>query len=188
LIEAYVCIKANPLTDGICREGLRRAGRSLRKAYEDGSDEGAREDMATASLFSGLALANAGLGAVHGFAGPLGGMIHAAHGVICAGLLPHVMRANVRALQERAADSAALARYDEIGQLLTGSDTARAAEGVAWVEELCEALEVPSLGELGLKEEEVATAATNSRKSGSMKGNPIALTDDELIDVLRKSL
>ena len=188
LIEAYVCIKANPLTDGICREGLRRAGRSLRKAYEDGSNEAAREDMATASLFSGLALANAGLGAVHGFAGPLGGTIHAAHGVICAGLLPYVMRANVRALQERAADSAALARYEEIGRLLTGSDTARAAEGVAWVEELCKALKVPSLGELGLKEEEVATAATSSRKSGSMKGNPIALTDDELIEVLRKSL
>jgi alcohol dehydrogenase class IV len=188
LIEAYVCIKANPLTDGICREGLRRAGRSLRKAYEDGSDEGAREDMATASLFSGLALANAGLGAVHGFAGPLGGMIHAAHGMICARLLAYVMGVNVRALRERAADSAALTRYDEIGQLLTGSDTARASDGVGWVEELCEALDVPSLGKLGLKEEEVATAAASSRKSGSMKGNPIALTDDELVEVLRKSL
>jgi alcohol dehydrogenase class IV len=188
LMEAYVCIKANALTDGICREGLRRAGRCLWKAYEDGSNETAREDMATASLFSGLALANAGLGAVHGFAGPLGGMIHAAHGVICARLLPYVMRVNVRALQERAADSAALGRYDEIAQLLTGTATARAGEGVAWVEELCEALKAPSLGELGLKEEDLATAAANSRKSSSMKGNPIALTEEELIQVLRKSL
>ncbi|UCF44630.1 MAG: iron-containing alcohol dehydrogenase [Planctomycetota bacterium] len=188
LMEAYVCSKANPLTDGICREGLRRTGRSLRKAYEDGSNEAAREDMATASLFSGLALANAGLGAVHGFAGPLGGMIHAAHGVICARLLPYVMRVNVRVLQERAADSVALGRYDEIAQLLTGTSTVRAGEGVAWVEELCEALKVPSLGELGLKEEDLATAAANSRKSSSMKGNPIALTDEELVQVLRKSL
>ena len=98
------------------------------------------------------------------------------------------MRANVRALQERAADSAALARYEEVAKLLTGRDAARASDGVGWVEELCKALKVPSLGELGLKEEEVATAATSSRKSGSMKGNPIALTDDELIEVLRKSL
>ncbi len=188
LMEAYVCTKANPLTDGICREGLRRAGRSLRKAYENGSNETAREDMATASLFSGLALANAGLGAVHGFAGPLGGMIHAAHGVICARLLPYVMRVNVRALQKRAADSEALERYDEIARLLTGKATARAADGVAWVEELCEALKVPSLGESGLKEADIATAATNSRKSSSMKGNPIALTDDELIQILRKIL
>jgi alcohol dehydrogenase class IV len=188
LMEAYVCIKANPLTDGVCREGLRRAGRSLLQAYEDGGNEAAREDMATASLFSGLALANAGLGAVHGFAGVLGGMIHAAHGVICARLLPYVMRVNVRALQERAADSEALERYDEIAQLLTGTATARAADGVAWVEELCEALKVPSLGELGLKEEDTATAVANSQKSSSMKGNPIELTDDELIQILQKSL
>ena len=80
LMEAYVSNKANPLTDGICREGLKRAGCSLLQAYEDGSNSSAREDMALASLFSGLALANAKLGAVHGFAGPLGGMIAAPHG------------------------------------------------------------------------------------------------------------
>lgn len=112
LIEAYVCNKANPLTDGICREGLKRAGRSLRIAYENGSNRAAREDMALASLFGGLALANAKLGAVHGLAGPLGGMISAGHGVICARLLPYVMKANIRALQSRADDLPALARYD----------------------------------------------------------------------------
>jgi len=99
LLEVYVSCQANPLTDGICREGLGRAGRSLRRAYEDGKDSDARQDMALASLFSGLGLANAKLGAVHGFAGPLGGMYSAPHGVICARLLPFVMAANVQALR-----------------------------------------------------------------------------------------
>jgi alcohol dehydrogenase class IV len=188
LMEAYVSNKANPLTDGICREGLRRAGRSLRKAYEDGSNEAARADMAAASLFSGLALANAGLGAVHGFAGPLGGMISAAHGVICARLLPYVMQVNVRALQERAAGSAALARYDEIAGLLRVTATARAADGVGWVQELCSALEVSALGESGLEEQDFAMVVGKCRKSSSMKGNPITLTNEELTEILRKSL
>ena len=186
LIEAYVSNKANPLTDSICREGVERAGRSLRRAYEDGSDRAAREDMALASLFSGLALANAKLGAVHGIAGPLGGMIPAPHGVICARLLPYVMEKNVQALQERAADSPALARYDEIARLLTGTAAARAAEGVAWVQGLCAALNVPPLAEFGLKEQDFPAVAAKSRKSSSMKGNPVTLTDDELIEILKK--
>ena len=85
LIEPYVSSRANPLTDGICLQGLRCAVRSLRRAYADGGDRDARRDMAFASLCSGLALANAGLGAVHGFAGPLGGMYDAPHGAISRG-------------------------------------------------------------------------------------------------------
>ena len=187
LMEVYVSNKANPLTDGICREGLKRAARSLRQAYEDGNNAAAREDMALASLLGGLALANAKLGAVHGFAGPLGGMISAPHGVICARLLPYVMETNVQALQKRAAGSPALARYDEVAQLLTGKLTARADDGVAWVQELCGALKVPSLAEFGLKEEDLPAVVAKSRKSSSMKGNPIALTDDELVEILKKS-
>lgn len=113
LAEAFVSCKANPLTDGLCREGLQRAGRSLRRAFDDGTDSEARCDMAISSLFSGLALANAKLGAVHGFAGPLGGMLGAPHGVICGKLLPFVTAVNVRALGDRAADSPAMARFDE---------------------------------------------------------------------------
>ncbi|MHC4658435.1 MAG: iron-containing alcohol dehydrogenase [Planctomycetota bacterium] len=187
LMEVYVSNKANPLTDGICREGLKRAGQSLRKAYEDGSNAAAREDMALASLFGGLALANAKLGAVHGFAGPLGGMICAPHGVICARLLPYVMEANVQALQKRAAGSPALARYDQIAQTLTGKVTARAVDGVAWVQDLCAALKVPPLAEFGLKEQDFPTAVAKSQKSSSMKGNPVTLTDDELMEILKKS-
>jgi alcohol dehydrogenase class IV len=185
LMEAFVSKQANPLTDGICREGLRRAGCSLRKAYEDGKNLAAREDMSLASLFGGLALANAKLGAVHGFAGPLGGMIGAAHGAICARLLPYVMESNVKALQSRAADSPALARYDEIAQLLTGTATARAADGVAWIQDICVALKVQPLSQFGLKEEDFPALIEKSQKSSSMKGNPIELTEDELLNIIR---
>jgi len=187
LIEAYVSNKANPLTDGICREGLNRAGRSLRQAYENGSDSNAREDMALASLFSGLALANAKLGAVHGFAGPLGGMIFAPHGVICARLLPLVCEANVQALHNREPDLSALARYDQIAQILTGKVSARAADGVEWIQNLCKALTVPPLAQFGLKEQDFPTVVAKAQKSSSMKGNPIPLTDDELMGILEKS-
>jgi alcohol dehydrogenase class IV len=188
LMEAYVSNKANPLTDGICREGIKRAGRSLRRVYKDGDDQAAREDMALASLFSGLALANAKLGAVHGFAGPLGGMISAPHGVICARLLPYVTQTNVQALQKRAADSAALARYDEIAGLLTGKPTARAGDGVTWVQNLCAELKVPWLSAFGLTEQDFAEAVAKAQKSSSMKGNPIILNEDELTEILEQAI
>ena len=187
LIEAYVSNKANPLIDGICREGIKRAGRSLRKVYEDSDNQAARQDMAMASLFSGLALANAGLGAVHGLAGPLGGMTSARHGVICARLLPFIMQANVQALKTRQADSPALARYDEIAKILTGQAKARASNGVTWVQELCATLKVPSLAEFGLTEYDFAEVVTKSQRSSSMKGNPITLTGDELTEILKKA-
>lgn len=187
LIEAYVSNKANALTDGICREGLKRAGRSLQQAYEDGSNIAAREDMSIASLFGGLALANAKLGAVHGLSGPLGGMIAAGHGVICAGLLPHVMQANVQALQKHAADSTALVRYDEVARALTGTASAHAVDGLSWVQEVCRRLKLPSLSEFGLEEKVFHRIIAKCRKSSSMKGNPIVLTDDELMEILRKS-
>jgi alcohol dehydrogenase class IV len=185
LIEAYVSSKANPLIDGICREGIKRAGCSLRKAYEDGGNEAAREDMSLASLFSGLTLANAGLGAVHGFAGPLGGMISAPHGVICARFLPYVMQANVEALKTRQADSPYLIRYDEVAQLLTGEAKARASDGVVWIQELCKTLKVPKLSEFGLTENDFPQAIAKAKRSNSMKGNPIQLTDNELMEIIK---
>ncbi len=188
LMEVYVSKKANPMTDGICREGLLRAGRSLLRAFENGDNANAREDMAVASLFGGLGLANAGLGAVHGFAGPLGGMIPAGHGAICAGLLPFVMEANVRALQDREPRSAALSRYDEIAQILTGNKNAQAADGVKWTHELCSALQIRPLSQLGLNERDFHDVVAKARKSSSMKGNPIELTDEELMEILKKAI
>lgn len=185
LAEAFVSKKANPLTDGICREGLARAGRSLRRVFEDGSDAEAREDMAVASLFSGLALANASLGAVHGFAGPLGGMIDAPHGVICGKLLPLVTETNLRALRQRAPNCPALPRFDEIARILTGSEHAKAADGVEWIGEICTAFDLPGLRQYGPAEEDLLAAVAKAKQASSMKGNPIELTDEELTAILQ---
>lgn len=187
LMEAFVSVKANPFTDAICRDGMARAAKALPKVCEDGSDLEAREDMALASLYSGMALANAGLGAVHGFAGPLGGMIEAPHGAICASLLPHVMAVNVEALKARMPGSDALIKYEEMAKILTGDEGATAEDGVVWVSDLCGALELKSLGELGLTEGAVAEAVEKGRQASSMKGNPVVLTDGELEAILFKA-
>lgn len=184
LMEAFVSQQANPLTDGICREGIHRAARSLRRAYENGSDAAAREDMALASLLGGLALANAKLGAVHGFAGPLGGMFAAPHGVVCARLLPEAMMTNVHALRTRQPQHPALLRYEEVARILTGHSSADISEGVAWVRELCAALKVPSIGQYGVREEHFSMLIPMAQNSSSMKGNPIQLTEDELLGIL----
>ncbi|MEA3221798.1 MAG: iron-containing alcohol dehydrogenase [Thermodesulfobacteriota bacterium] len=188
LMEAYISNKANPLTDGVCREGLWRAARSLQSAYEDGGDKAAREDMSLASLFSGLALANAKLGAVHGLAAPVGGIFPAPHGVICARLLPYVMETNVHLLQTRVSGSQSLARYDEVAKILTGTDTALAADGIAWMHDLCTQLKIPPLSKFGLKEEDFPTVVEKAQGASSMKGNPIRLTDEELVKILRKAI
>ena len=186
-IEPFVSSQANPLTDGLEREGMVAAARGLRRAYTDG-DPAAREAMALASLCGGLALANARLGAVHGFAGVLGGMYPAPHGIVCARLLPFVTATNVAALQARTPHAPVLARFDEIGQLVTGRSTATAVDAVAWIEDLCGALDVPPLAEFGLTEADFAEIIAKSKVASSMKGNPLVLTDDELRSILAGAL
>ena len=188
LIEPFTSSKANPLTDGLCREGMMRAARSLRTAYEDGRDAFAREDMALASLFGGLALANAGLGVVHGFAGPVGGTFHAPHGAVCAAFLPHVMAINARALRARQPGSAALARYDEIARILTGQAGAIAEDGVAWVKSLAAALNVPSLAAYGITAAEFPALVEKTAVASSTKANPVVLTPEELGEILALAL
>ena len=188
LIEPYVCLRANPMTDGFCSEGIQRAARSLREAVFNGQNKSAREDMALASLFGGLALANAGLGAVHGFAGPIGGMFPAPHGAVCAALLPHVMAANIRALRERDQRSYALARYYRIAKILTSNSDVVADAGVEWVQKLVADLPIPKLGAYGVREEHVADIVAKAANASSMKANPIALTPDELAQALRRAL
>jgi len=188
LIEPFVSTAANPMTDGLCREGIVRVGRSLRRAYVDGRDAAAREDMAVASLFGGLALANARLGAVHGLAGPVGGYLHAPHGAICGRLLPFVMEANVRALVRRLPRSEAVARFDEVARLLTGRPGAKAAEAVQWAYTVCCDMEIPPLAHWGLKPDDIRPMAEMAKTSSSTKGNPIELGADELAEVLVKAL
>jgi len=187
LIEPYVCSRSNPMTDALCEEGMRRAARSLRIAFENGRDAAAREDMALASLFGGVALNNAGLGAVHGFAGAVGGMFHAPHGAICAALLPHVMEANLRALRQREPRHDALRRYELVGRLVTDRPAATAEDGVEWIRQLVRDLEIPSLGRFGLAEADMGEIIEKGSKAGSMKTNPIALTTEEQREILEQA-
>lgn len=188
LIESYVGAKANPLTDGICREGLLRVGRSLRSAYHHPSDRAAREDMALAALMSGLGLANAKLGAVHGLAGPLGGLLSAPHGALCARMLAPVTRVNLAALRARASEGEALTRYRQAAQLLTGRSEAQPDDLVNWVGEIVQEFHVPMLGALGLTEALIPEAVAKGMRASSMQGNPVQLTEDELAEVLQEAL
>jgi len=187
LIEAYVSNKANPITSCICREGLFRTSWALKAAYDDGTDITARGAMAMASMFSGIALANAKLGAVHGFAAPLGGQFNAPHGLVCASLLPHVMEINIRALNEREPDSPALDAYAEIAAILTGEYGTDANDGIEWVMELCDDLGIPGLQELGIKKDDFHGLADKAANTSSMKGNPVELTKTELMEILERA-
>jgi len=184
LLEAYVCLRANPMTDALCAAGLPRAARALPLVWREGHDLTARTDMALASLWSGLALANAGLGAVHGFAAPLGGMFAAPHGAVCAALLAPVMAANLKALRERAADSGPWRRYTDVAHWLTGRSDAPAEAGVAWVQAHVAEMQLPSLSAYGVTPAHFDELVTRARQVSSMKANPIALTDEELRAVL----
>ena len=187
-IEPFVTPLANPLTDAVAREGMRRVASGLRRAYRDGGNVEARRDMAVASLCGGLALANAKLGAVHGFAAPLGGMFPIPHGVACARLLAPVVEANVRALRARERESPGLGRYEEVARILTGDPYARADDAIAWLEELVEGVAIPRLASFGVVEDDIPRIVDQARRASSMQGNPITLTDDELTDALRVAI
>lgn len=187
LIEPFLCRRANALTDGYCQTGLPVAARSLRTAVNHGDNAAAREDMALASLLGGLALANAGLGAVHGLAAPLGGQFPAPHGAVCAALLPHVLEVNLRALRQREPQHAALSRFDQLAVLLTGRPGATADEAVAWVRALVADLPVPRLGRYGLTPADFPGLIAKAANASSMKANPIVLTPDELTEILQRA-
>lgn len=188
LIEPYVSARANPLVDGICIEGIKRAAGALRRVYHDGGDREARCEMALASLSGGLALANAGLGVVHGFASPLGGTTKAPHGALCAALLPHGMAANIAALKARAPQHPALERYAVIARLLTGRDGARAEDGIEWARALCAELKIPALHTWGITEADLPGVVEKAARASSMQANPISLSGEELLAVVTAAL
>lgn len=188
LIEPYVSIRANPLTDMYCLDGLPRAIKALTVVYANGSDAQGREEMSFASLLSGLSLANAGLGAVHGFAAPLGGMLDAPHGALCAAVLPHATAVNIRALRQRAPRHTALGRYAQIANLLTNSNDSAAESAVTALESLCRALKIPGLGALGLAAADIPSVVERAAAASSMKANPLVLTAAELREILERSL
>jgi alcohol dehydrogenase class IV len=190
LIEPFLSSRANPLTDALAREGIRRSARALRRAYDEGLSgaPALREDLALASLMGGLCLANAGLGAVHGFAAPAGGMWPVPHGEACAALLPHAMRVNLRALRARDAGSPALDRFAEVAALVTGRAAATVDDGIAWLDQLCAALAIRGLGRYGMTAADIPALVGKARVASSMKGNPIALTDAELSEIAARAL
>jgi alcohol dehydrogenase class IV len=188
LIEPFLSCRANPMVDALCREAIPRVARSLRRACEHPDDLAARTDMALASLFGGLALANAGLGAVHGFAGPIGGMFPAPHGAVCAALLPHVLDVNARALRERGPGLDSLRRCEEIAFLLTGKALATAPDGVRWIRDLVQELQMPGLRAFGLAEADRQEVVEKARHASSMKANPLPLTESELGEIFDRAL
>lgn len=187
LIEPFVCARRNPITDALAREGIPRSMRALRRAADGALDAPAREDLALASLLGGLCLANAGLGAIHGFAAPIGGTFDAPHGAVCAALLPIAVEVNVRAA--RARGGAALAdRFDELARLVTGEPSARAEDAAAPLAALVRSLGVPGLSRWGMTDADVDPICEKARAASSMKANPIALEAEELRAIARRAL
>ena len=193
VIEPFLSVRANPIADALARDGIRRSAGALRRAYQHGlADDGAaRTELALASVCGGLCLANAGLGAVHGFAAPAGGMFSAPHGAVCAALLPHVLDVNHRALAARAPAHPAFARFRELAALLIPDAAAgdvTAEDGIAFVADLCRALEVPGLGRHGLTAAEIPALVDKAKVASSMRGNPLPLTDAELTEIAERAL
>lgn len=187
LLETFVSNQSNPFIDMLCREGMKRISASLEQAYNNGNNLEARENMAMASMLGGMALASVKLGAVHGFAGPLGGMYPIPHGAVCACLLPAVMEVNIEALKEKKQEKEIL-KFDEIGSILTGSKSADALDGAVWVKNLVKKLQIPSLSDFQLSAESFPELIEKAKNSSSMKGNPVELNNEQLREILIKSL
>jgi alcohol dehydrogenase class IV len=179
-LEPLVSVRANPVTDGLAAEGLRRAAAGLRAACADGQNLVARTDMAICALLGGLSLANAKLGAVHGLAGVIGGMAPVPHGMACAALLAPVTEANVQALRSGPPGHPALGKYAQAAQILAGDPAAAIEDGLAWIRETVALLGVPQLGTFGVGPEQADEIAAKAARSSSMQGNPVPLSDDEL--------
>ncbi|MBK8478502.1 MAG: iron-containing alcohol dehydrogenase [Opitutaceae bacterium] len=188
LIEPYLSCRANPVTDALCRDGIRRVARALPRAVREPGDLAARSDLALGALYSGMALANAGLGAVHGFAAPIGGLYPAPHGAVCAALLAPVLRANLAALRARAPQHPALGRMAEVARWLTGDPAAGADEAAVCCAALCRSLAIPPLGAWGVRAADVALIVEKAAAASSMKGNPLPLTVAELTSALEAAL
>ena len=189
LIEPLLSLRANPFTDALARDGIRRSARSLSRAYQERMDDpGVREDLALASLFGGVCLANSGLGAVHGLAAAAGARLSAPHGAVCAAVLAAAMDVNLRALRERAPGHSALGRMDEVAALLTDRSDATPEDAIVWLEELTSALSIPGLASYGLDQDQISAVVAAAQKASSMRGNPIELSDEEVSEIVTRSL
>lgn len=188
LIEAYVSVRANPMTDALCAEAIPRMARALPRVWVEPRSLSARTDLAWGSLASGIALANAGLGAVHGFAGPLGGMYDAPHGALCAALLAPVMRVNLTALRQRGNDSPRLQRFTTVAAWLTENPRASAEDGIDWIARLVSDFSIPRLSQYGVEAAHAQEIIARAQQASSTKGNPVSLDEAELRQALLAAL
>jgi alcohol dehydrogenase class IV len=189
LIEAYVSLRANPMTDALALSGIALASKGLRQWYHgDGEAEG-RSAMAYAALQSGICLAQAGLGSVHGLAQPLGSFFPIGHGVVCGTLLAEASAVNLEALHQRSPGDIALSKYAEVGRVLLqrpdlDQDSAL-SHLIDYLRQLRQELALPGLGTLGVLREDFDRIVAHSRGS-SMKTNPILLEDREIATILER--
>ncbi len=194
LLESFVSINASPFTDALAWSGMEAVRDGFLAAYAGGDGEDSRRGragMAYGSLMSGITLAQAGLGSVHGLASPLGAFFPIPHGVVCGTLVAAATEINIRALKQRAVQSPALKKYADTGRLLTRepglSDDAAHARLVEtlhdWTERLC----LPRLDHYGIGTAHLPAIVANARGS-SMKTNPVVLTDDEIASIVRARL
>jgi alcohol dehydrogenase class IV len=184
VIEPYLSSKSNPLTDAVCQEGIQRAAHALPKLLTGSDDYASREDMSLTSVFGGIALANSGLGAVHGLAGVLGGWCGAPHGALCGRLLPSVLRVNAQTIPQNG-DTKSEARFRDVANWLTGRPDLDGL--IDFLHGLLELGQVPKLKDMGLDVADFETVAEASRTSSSMKGNPVVLSRDALVQVLKEA-
>lgn len=192
LIEPYVSSRDHPMVDALALEGLRRAAPALPRAYADGGDAAAREDLMLAALWSGIALSHCGLGAAHALAGPLGGAFPVPHGVACAATMPFAMAANLRAAGRAPGGEATVRRYADVARALGAAggegDPEAAAAGAERMRELCELLNVPKLAAYGVTRDAIPALVERAQRTSSMKANPVALTAADLAGVLERAI
>jgi alcohol dehydrogenase class IV len=192
LLESYTSIKSQPITDSLAILGIRRIIKSLIFVYENGDDVSSREDIAFAALLSGICLANAGLGAVHGFASPIGGMLGIPHGVVCGALLAPVIEENIRQMVAEIPFNETLAKYATLGELLVDlvfEDIREAADRVIeYTEQISRILKIPKLSKYGLTEKYFDKIIEKAKISSSMRYNPVKLSDEALHRILLKSV
>ena len=187
LIEPYLSPRANPITDGLCAEVIRRGAGALRRACGPVEDPAARQDMALASLFGGLALANAGLGAVHGIAAPFGGMFDAPHGAVCGRLLAPSLEVNLRVARGRLPLPALVGRLTTVAAWVTGDAGAAPEAGIAWLQSLCDDLGLPRLGDYGFGPADMPDLVERAAVASSMRANPVALNEQEIAEIVERA-
>ncbi|MFW9902991.1 MAG: iron-containing alcohol dehydrogenase [Candidatus Thorarchaeota archaeon] len=189
LIEAYTSNRSQPLTDSWALLGVKKAFKSLPRCYAYGQSLETRNDMALASLLSGFCLGNAGLGAIHGFASPIGGF-KIPHGVICAALLKPTIEANIKELKKFDPNNVTLRKYATLGEIVSEksypsiNDAHKAL--INYLERLTQELKIPTLSKFGLDNSDINIIVEKAMTASSMRYNPIKLEKNVLVEILHQ--